>query len=293
MTDKEVMQQALEQPVQEQQQAEPPPEWLLIKNILDEYGLQAIDFVAEFKAAQQVVGVTHCQCEACKNGNIHDSDCSVHNGDALPVGPCDCSLATPPLPVQEPVAWQFMNGSNFRKRRPYGFADLDSDGLPYWKPLDTTPPLPVQPMHKLRRGDILRCIETDELCTVWATSTTSKTLIKWSANNFGNYTAEQIGELFWIEPREAEHVMWDKPSDNFNAWWDSDRRRDNANPFQTDSFAYWAFEGWQAALAQRQWVGLTNEEIRDCLGPEAVRIPPGWSMLTQAIEAKLKEKNHG
>ena len=50
------------------------------------------------------------------------------------------ALEQPPLPVQEPVAWQFMNGSNFRKRRPYGFADLDSDGLPYWKPLYTTPP---------------------------------------------------------------------------------------------------------------------------------------------------------
>jgi hypothetical protein len=42
---------------------------------------------------------------------------------------------------------------------------------------------------------------------------------------------------------------------------------------------------------QRPWVGLTDEEIRDCLGPEAVRIPPGWSRLTRAIEAKLKEKN--
>ena len=40
-----------------EQQAEPPPEWLLIKNILDEYGLQAIDFVAEFKAAQQVATI--------------------------------------------------------------------------------------------------------------------------------------------------------------------------------------------------------------------------------------------
>ena len=39
-----------------EQQAE-PPEWLLIKNILDEYGLQAIDFVAEFKAAQQVATI--------------------------------------------------------------------------------------------------------------------------------------------------------------------------------------------------------------------------------------------
>ena len=44
------------------------------------------------------------------------------------------------LESQEPVAWQFMNGSNFRKRRPDDFADLDSDGLPYWKPLYTTPP---------------------------------------------------------------------------------------------------------------------------------------------------------
>jgi hypothetical protein len=42
--------------------------------------------------------------------------------------------------TQEPVAWQFMNGSNFRKRRPDDFADLDSDGLPYWKPLYTNPP---------------------------------------------------------------------------------------------------------------------------------------------------------
>ena len=44
------LQKALAQP---EQQAEPPPEWLLIKNILGEYGLQAIDFVAEWKAAQR------------------------------------------------------------------------------------------------------------------------------------------------------------------------------------------------------------------------------------------------
>jgi hypothetical protein len=38
---------------QPEQQAEPPPEWPLIKNILDEYGLDAIAFVAEWKAAQR------------------------------------------------------------------------------------------------------------------------------------------------------------------------------------------------------------------------------------------------
>ena len=39
--------------------AEPPPEWESIKNILDEYGLQAISFVADWKAAQRPwVGLT-------------------------------------------------------------------------------------------------------------------------------------------------------------------------------------------------------------------------------------------
>ena len=36
-----------------EQQAEPPPEWPLIKNILDEYGLDAIAFVTAWKAVQQ------------------------------------------------------------------------------------------------------------------------------------------------------------------------------------------------------------------------------------------------
>ena len=42
-----------------EQQAETPPEWPLVKNILDEYGLDAIAFVAEWKAAQRPwVGLT-------------------------------------------------------------------------------------------------------------------------------------------------------------------------------------------------------------------------------------------
>jgi len=35
----------------------------------------------------------------------------------------------------------------------------------------------------------------------------------------------------------------------FNAWWDSDYD-DSTNPYERDSFAYWAWAGWQAALAQ-------------------------------------------
>jgi hypothetical protein len=50
----------------------------------------------------------------------------------------------------------------------------------------------------------LRCIETNELCTVWATSISGKTSVKWGANDFGTYTADQIGELFWLEPKSNE-----------------------------------------------------------------------------------------
>jgi len=48
-------------------------------------------------------------------------------------------------PEQEPVAWQFMNGSTFRKRRPEDFSDLAPDGFPYWKPLYTTLPVAKRP----------------------------------------------------------------------------------------------------------------------------------------------------
>jgi hypothetical protein len=57
--------------------------------------------------------------------------------------------------------------------------------------------------------------------------------------------------------------------------------------------------GWNAALAQREWVGLTDDErhgirewqrIQEELGPVWA---PMMLYLYEAIEAKLKEKNHG
>jgi len=35
----------------------------------------------------------HCQCDACRNGVVHESCCAVHNEPAYPNGPCDCSVA--------------------------------------------------------------------------------------------------------------------------------------------------------------------------------------------------------
>ncbi len=48
------------------------------------------------------------------------------------------------------------------------------------------------------------------------------------------------------------------------------------------------------APPQREWQGLTDEEMFDCLAQtdgEAKRLPLGFKWFAEAIEAKLREKN--
>lgn len=63
-----------------------------------------------------------------------------------------------------------------------------------------------------------------------------------------------------------------------------------------------AFTNTRAALEfyreqyhkKKEWVGLTDEEMFDCLvqaDGEAKRLPLGFKWFAEAIEAKLKEKN--
>lgn len=42
----------------------------------------------------------HCQCKYCIGGDIHDSDCAVHNEPAYKNGPCDCSLQKRTVPQE-------------------------------------------------------------------------------------------------------------------------------------------------------------------------------------------------
>jgi len=48
-----------------------------------------------------------------------------------------------------------------------------------------------------------------------------------------------------------------------------------------------------AELQQREWVGLTEEEINAVLGGDIRDEPSGELRFIRAIEAKLKEKNGG
>ena len=101
--------------------------------------------------------------------------------------------------------------------------------------------------------------------------------------------------------------QWDTPSEAFNEWWNGEYD-DSTNPFTKHSLAYWAFAGWQAALAQpaqepwpeepaghmaggvqppqRPWVGLTDAEAQwlydNCRTP---------SNLIDMVETMLKDKN--
>ena len=128
---------------------------------------------------------------------------------------------------------------------------------------------------KLRRGDILRCIETEELCTVWATSTSGKTLVTWGGNDFTEYTAEQIGELFWLEPESSEVEIAAEQSDNYASFL-AGVRFARANLF---------------APPKREWVGLTDEEIESIWGESIDCMYSGYYNAIKDIEAKLKEKN--
>jgi hypothetical protein len=86
------------QPVQE-----PPSEWALIKNILDEHGLQAISFVADWKAAQPVQECPNL--EDCKGLCFQCEYFNAETGMTEYPAPLP---AQPPLPVPEPVASEYI-----------------------------------------------------------------------------------------------------------------------------------------------------------------------------------------
>jgi len=65
------------------------------------------------------------------------------------------------------------------------------------------------------------------------------------------------------QPAQDKLEQWG--CEAFNDWWDSDYD-DSTNPYEKDTFAYWAWAGWQAALAQPvqepvAWMYQSNDEF--------------------------------
>ena len=121
---------------------------------------------------------------------------------------------------------------------------------------------PEQP--KYRRGNRLVCLETDEYCVIHI-SGTDRQWVKFPDSHIGVYTNEQVAELFELLPKEPE--PWEKFCDSNCVW--TDHHPD-------------------CKLAERTWVGLTDEEIS-----ELIRATHNTGSFVRAIEAKLKEKNNG
>jgi hypothetical protein len=162
--------------------------------------------------------------------------------------------------------------------------------LPDFVPLYTAPPAAPKPY---RRGTYVRCMESDELCRVWTTSIDGGAWVKWPDGSITTYTAEQMGQAFSLE---------------------------QAAPGKPVAYVDERIHGWPDCFVPmpdpphtiplytepRQWVGLTDEEIKDewervtghsifggdrSAGRSMFLSPDEVIHYTQAIETKLKEKN--
>ena len=72
-----------------------------------------------------------------------------------------------------------------------------------------------------------------------------------------------------------------KPPTHSEQWW----RHEVSNA--------WA-EGYEKGRLQREWIGLTDEEIDETAWPYFIgNIMPSVKIIVRQLEAKLKEKNSG
>jgi hypothetical protein len=151
--------------------------------------------------------------------------------------------------------------------------------LPDFVPLYTAPP------PKYRRGTYVRCMESDELCRVYTTSIDGGAWVRWPDGSITTYTAEQMGQGFSLE---------------------------QAAPGKPVAYADSRIHGWPDCFVMepdpphtvplytepREWVGLTEEETQTLYDRYAVyqeygAEDSGWFDFARAIEAWLREKNHG
>ena len=219
------------------------------------------------------------------------------------------TLLQPPLPVQKPVACRFCHSKKGSWTwQCYTCDEIDDVQQPAL-------PLPVQKEQQQAQLDVI-----------------TVTLMREGINKHRARELADHFVNFILKPNFSvqKPVALDKPSDSFNEWWNGDYE-DPANPFEKDSAAWWAWAGWKAAqtvqepvawlypegfgalqngkcwtayptkhedcniplytaLPQRPWVGLTEQERNDL--EDALGLVIG-KPLFDAIEAKLKEHNHG
>lgn len=81
--------------------------------------------------------------------------------------------------------------------------------------------------------------------------------------------------------------MYSPTKSPFTQWWDTNMQQIAVSPAVRELIAM-AFEG--GMQAEKSWVGLTDEELRD-VWLDTHRKTDATDAFARAIEAKLKEKN--
>lgn len=59
-------------------------------------------------------------------------------------------------------------------------------------------------------------------------------------------------------------------TEDFNKWWNTDGLVED-NPYERDTPAFWAWEGWQAAIAAERKPLMTEEEYEQAMADEGQR----------------------
>ena len=135
-----------------------------------------------------------------------------------------------------------------------------------------------------RRGTIVRCLESDELATVYTTSLGGDAWVKWPDGSIGVYTAEQMGKAFAIEPKWQEpEPVWIQSNHLDHARREPSMCRVEPTQRLPDFVPLYP--------APREWQGLTEIEICDLEVQELPSASSETFSFARAIEAKLKEKN--
>jgi hypothetical protein len=175
--------------------------------------------------------------------------------------------------AEKPVAWMYTShwkgDQRYITRYQYDLTTYKADKV--W-PLYTAPPAAPEPKLKYRRGTYVRCMESDELCRVWTTSIDGGAWVKWPDGSITTYTAEQMGQAFSLE-QAAPGKPVAYVDERIHGWPDCfvmEPDPPHTVPLYTEP---------------REWVGLTDEEVNEFYWISASTL--------EAIEAKLKEKNHG
>ena len=188
---------------------------------------------------------------------------------------------------QKPVAWMTINAygeeDDIHYENPEGHLP---EGWTY-KPLYTRPQ-PVAQMRMPKIGDRVICIEDESLATVESLTGGGSPDIKFDDGSHGTYLLREFAELFCYadttpQPQQAEKQ---EPLAYL-------LRREDRDGYETgEKTDYGAIPVYTTPQPQREWVGLTDEEVKALVSwwPSYDQMP-ALMVLVKDIQNSIKEKN--